>query len=239
MRDARSLSESCLAQLGQVALVSYGTSSFRDHLALFAAHRCHHCILAALCATNRLSALVQSRDFVDCHCFMALERLLLADNRGPVAVYVAKHVAELCRVDTDETVTLLLHLPQGRRMLANLCVSTERSFRARNEVSERELCDWIVLLRCATRQMAVEVREHERPLLITRSYLGRYLPLYDYIISSGAFEEATVKAALAAMLAMAEAAADARHRDETMAYMRLHQPELSRTLLQSAAPHED
>jgi hypothetical protein len=232
MRDARALSEPCLAQLGQVALLSYGTESFRETLALFSTHHCHHCILASLSTSHGLLAFVKSRDFVECRCFMALERLLLADNRGPVAIFVARHVPLLCRIDTGETVTLLSHLPQGRRMIANLCVTIERDFRSRPSVPEHELQQWLVLLSCATRQMALEVREEERPLLLISSYLCRYLPLYDHVVSSGEFEEATVKAALAAMLAMADAAADSRHRDETLAFARLHQPALARQLLQ-------
>jgi hypothetical protein len=231
MRDARALSGPCLAQLGQVALLSYGTERFRETLSHFSAHRCHHYILSALSTSHGLSAFVQSRDFVECRCFAALERLLLADNRGPVAIFVARNVPLLCRIDTGETVTLLSHLPQGRRMIANLCVSIERDFRSRASVPEHELREWIVLLSCATRQMAVEVSEEERHLLLISSYLCRYLPLYDHVVSSGAFEEATVKAALAAMLAMADAAADSRHRDETLSFARLHQPTLARELL--------
>ncbi len=213
----------------------------REVVSIMAGQKCLHYILSALCSNGKLTAFSRTREFAEFHCIMAMELVLQSDNRRCLAKFVAHNAQFLLSVSLDQTVPLLLLLPQGRRIVANVVISVEQDFRRRNLIPEREFCNWIRLVSVATERVGLCTAEEERRFLTSNSYLSRYLPLFDHVVSSSspAFEEATIRAALTAMLTMADAAQDSQHTADTVAFMRDHQPQLAKEVLRNRHTAED
>ena len=221
------LSHACLAELLAKldCFHSVAHPSFSSSVRFFADRNLHHHVATLLLDRGLLESALPS--FVQLNMFAALAVLLAQNKRGPAALFVARHANALLRLDADATVGLLLALPQGRRLVLNVCVGQEMAFREQGRVADSELTRWISVLASATTRVGNTLDEDERLLMVNFSYLGRYLPLFDHIISSppGSFSHACIRASLNAMFAMARHSS-AAHRRETLAFMREHQPQL-------------
>jgi hypothetical protein len=160
-----------------------------------------------------------------------LTQMLRDDNRGKGAHFVTAHVYSLLALNKDHTLKLLCMIPHGRRMMLNLIMNNEQSFREAGHIRMSAFCNWIELIAAAIRTISKRASKSE-DVLVT-SYLARYLPLFDHIISSHTFDRATVQASLSAMIAMNNCAGKySTHTRETERFMLEHQPELARQMLE-------
>ena len=161
--------------------------------------------------------------------FGAFERLFDRNARHPVALLAVKLSATvLLELDVDSTVQLLLGLPKGRRLLLNLVHSMELEFTDEGRVPRQRFDLWLRVLSSATRSIGALLDDDEaaRHHVKDFHYLGRFLPLYDHIISEPGYAKSTVTAALEAMRDMARIS----HPDQcraTLHFMQVHQPNLT------------
>lgn len=168
----------------------------------------------------------------DVDVFDGLSRLLRTFNRGPAAHFVVINVDALKARSPDECVQLLLLLPQGRRLVLNVVVAVETALRDAKRVPSSDFDDFCRLVAAAIRRVGAAVPEADRAVMHSQSYLARYLPLFDRVTTAapGVFSRTAVLVSLSGMLWMARLS-PRRHFDETVAFMREHQPELSERLL--------
>ncbi len=212
-----------------------------------------HQLVADLLSNDALGDFVQQQPSSEW--FVGLEALLKEDNRGRAALFVGAHVYTLLKKSKDHALSLIVLVPHGRRMILNLVMHRETSFRQQGKIHSQSFLDWLELIAAAIRVVGSQALREQEDFLNT-SYLARYLPMLDHIIRSASrsnldgddddgnndddnaddlqrFDEPTIVAALSAMhsINMVVGQNSMQTRDNVR-FMLKHQPELTRQIMQ-------
>lgn len=228
--------ETCLRQVARVVAMSMVDHPNTDHTETMKRFFIGHMdFVYEEIGETHANVLQQMIPHFQSHNLADICKAMDRNNRSSLSVMVARNIQSMLRIDCEKTVMMVLKLPQGRRVMLNMVMGVENSFREKKDqmmtIAPSAFASWIWMLAWATKHVGKCLSEEDGPFMFNNSYLSRYLPLYDHIItSSNPALEMAIRPALQAMLEMSRFTSQS-YKEQTFKFMIQHQPVLAEQVL--------